>query len=170
MDKVYIVYDTNDEGEGCYTSFYGAYRTRQEAECVARIHRNHIYTHIEIEEMNIESFDITPYIYHRYTFFLSLKSKGEKHYEISRCSSRFELNAEKEKTTKIKFYQLSGFDWLDGQTNINEKATITFDIVTDVRYDKMSNVELKRELAILINSQLNGEITIEVPEPLTFEL
>ena len=167
MDKVYIVYSAE---ENSYPIFYGAYRTRQEAECVAKTHPNHIYTRLEIEEINIESFDITLYKYHRYTFTLSLKSKGEKHYEISRCSSHFELNAEKEKTTKIKFYQLSGFDWLDGQKSINEKVTITFDIATDVRYDKMSNVELKRELAILINSQLNGEIIIEVPEPLTFDV
>jgi hypothetical protein len=168
MDKVYIVYSAE---ENSYPNFYGAYRTRQEAECVAKTHPNHTYINLEIEEINIKSFDITPYKYHRYDFTLFLKSKGDKHYEISRCSCRSpELNAEKEKTIKIKFHQLQGFDWFDGKKNIDEKVIITFEIATDVRYDKMSNVELKRELAILINSQLNGEIIIEVPEPLTFDV
>lgn len=66
MNKVYIVYDTENDDESAYTNFYGVYATEQEAAIKAKIHK------AGYREETIETLDITKYKYSDYYYRLYL--------------------------------------------------------------------------------------------------
>lgn len=71
MDKVYIVYDTEDNDDGADTIFYGVYATEQEAAIKAKINK------AEYREETIKTLDISKYKYSDYYYRLYLAEDEE---------------------------------------------------------------------------------------------
>lgn len=148
MNKVYIVYDT--ENDDCpYTNFYGVYATEQEAAIKAKIHQAHY------REETIETLDITKYKYSDYYYRLYLVEDEEPNTyyikNIDRVRQSHQPLYEKEEFyytfSQTKCYILTP----EGERKLNDSLELMLSMRTDKELWKLGSIELKEVLIEMIN-------------------
>ena len=151
MDKVYIVYDTNDDGECCYTNFYGVYATEQEAAIKAKIHKAYY------REETIETLDITKYKYSDYYYRLYLAEDEEP-------NTYYIKNIDRLRQSHQPLYEKEEFYYSFSQTKSRiltpegkRKQIDSLELMLSMRTDrelwKLGSIELKDILIEMINER-----------------
>ena len=148
MDKVYIVYDTED-GDGAYTNFYGVYATEAEAMIKAKIH-NAQYTEQSIDSFDIEEYKNTEYCYR---FYLKEDEKPNTYY-IFRVEKLWnsKIPMYKDKTFSYSFEDIKR-DILTSEGKRKNFGCLEMQVRvrTDKELYKLGNIELKQELIKMVN-------------------